>query len=193
MNKNSLNAFARAISRTRRPELDSHTLINGAYEAHPHADTINLLLSIGENTLYAINLETPVSPVPYAVSPHMDVNARIKVLNRRITIYRSELPNKNRVMVPMPKYLQIRQFIGQDLLSLEGCFPNQKQFVDYTTLLNLLVSLTREFSAQVKVLFCEESIFISFIKNSSPDKTPHNYLLSGASYKEWETEEFTRI
>ncbi|KAK5673310.1 hypothetical protein QVD99_000760 [Batrachochytrium dendrobatidis] len=55
INKNSLNAFARAISRTRRPELDSHTHRNGAYEAHPHADTINLLLSIGENVLSAIN------------------------------------------------------------------------------------------------------------------------------------------
>ena len=46
INKNSLNAFARAISRTRRPELDSHIHRGGAYEAHPHADTINLLLSV---------------------------------------------------------------------------------------------------------------------------------------------------
>ena len=51
VNKNSLNAFAR----------DSHTYRNGKYEAHPHADTINLLLSIGESTLSAINSETPVS------------------------------------------------------------------------------------------------------------------------------------
>lgn len=29
VNKNSLNAFARAISRIRRPELDSHTYRNG--------------------------------------------------------------------------------------------------------------------------------------------------------------------
>ena len=29
VNKNSLNAFARAIGRSRRPELDSHTLRNG--------------------------------------------------------------------------------------------------------------------------------------------------------------------
>ena len=49
INKNSLKAFARALSRIRRPELDSHTHRNGAYEAHPHADTINLLLSIGES------------------------------------------------------------------------------------------------------------------------------------------------
>ncbi|KAK5672365.1 hypothetical protein QVD99_001131 [Batrachochytrium dendrobatidis] len=51
INKNSLNAFARAIGRIRRPELDSHTYRNGTYEAHPHADTINLLVSIG---VYAI-------------------------------------------------------------------------------------------------------------------------------------------
>ncbi|KAK5665045.1 hypothetical protein QVD99_008578 [Batrachochytrium dendrobatidis] len=80
INKNSFNAFTRAISRTRRPELDSHIHRNGAYEAHPHADTINLLLSIGESTLSAINSEIPVSPVPYAVSPYMYVTARIKIL-----------------------------------------------------------------------------------------------------------------
>ncbi|KAJ8329961.1 hypothetical protein O5D80_001892 [Batrachochytrium dendrobatidis] len=80
INKNSFNAFARAISRTRRPELDSHIHRNGAYEPHPHADTINLLISIGENTLSAINSKTPVSPIPYAVSPYMDVTARIKIL-----------------------------------------------------------------------------------------------------------------
>ncbi|KAK5670203.1 hypothetical protein QVD99_003303 [Batrachochytrium dendrobatidis] len=68
------------ICRTRRPELDSHIHRNGAYEAHPHADTINLLLSIGESTLSAINSEIPVSPVPYAVSPYMYVTARIKIL-----------------------------------------------------------------------------------------------------------------
>ena len=61
-----------------------------------------------------------------------DLNARIKVLTRGITIYKSELPNKNRSSGPMPKYLQISQFIGQDLLALECCFPNQKEFVDYT-------------------------------------------------------------
>jgi hypothetical protein len=70
INKNSLNAFTRAISRTRRPELDFDIHRNGAYEAHPHADTMNLLLSIGANTLSAINSETPVSPVPYAQSPY---------------------------------------------------------------------------------------------------------------------------
>ncbi|OAJ42904.1 hypothetical protein BDEG_26296 [Batrachochytrium dendrobatidis JEL423] len=96
INKNSLNAFARAISRTRRPELDSHIHRSGAYEAHPHADTINLLFSVGEAALSAINSDTPVSPVPYAVSPHMDISARIKVLTRRTVIYKSELPTNNR-------------------------------------------------------------------------------------------------
>jgi hypothetical protein len=62
----------------------------------------------------------------------MDVNTRIKVLTRRITIYKSELPDKNRTNGPLPKYLQTRQFIGQDLVALEGCFPNQKEFNDYT-------------------------------------------------------------
>jgi hypothetical protein len=132
INKNSLNAFTRAIGRIRRPELDSHTYRNGTYEAHPHADTINLLLSIGESALFAINADTPVSHIPYAVSPHMDINKRIKVLTRRIIIYKSELPSKNRTNGPMPKYLQIRQFIGQDLFALEDCFPNQNEFSDYT-------------------------------------------------------------
>ncbi|KAJ1341160.1 hypothetical protein BSLG_004226 [Batrachochytrium salamandrivorans] len=116
INKNSLNAFTRALSRIRRPELDSHTYRNGTFEAHPDADTINLLLSIGETAISAINSEIPVSPVPWAVSPHMDINTRIKVLTRRIIIYKSELPTNNRANGPMPKYLQIRQFIGQTYL-----------------------------------------------------------------------------
>ena len=62
--------------------------------------------------LCAINSDTPVSPVPYAVGPHMDIKAaRMKVLPRRIVIYKSELPTYNRTQGPMPKYLQIRQFI----------------------------------------------------------------------------------
>ena len=80
INKNSVNAFARAVGRSHRPETDSHTFRSGSYEAHPHADTINLLLSVGDAALSAINSEIPVSPVPYAVSPHMDMRARIKVL-----------------------------------------------------------------------------------------------------------------
>ena len=47
--KNSVNAFARAIGRIRSPELDSHTFRNGTCEAHLHADTINLLLSVSES------------------------------------------------------------------------------------------------------------------------------------------------
>ncbi|OAJ45176.1 hypothetical protein BDEG_28337 [Batrachochytrium dendrobatidis JEL423] len=47
INKNSLNVFARVISHIHHPELDSHTYRNGTYEAHPHADTIDLLVSIG--------------------------------------------------------------------------------------------------------------------------------------------------
>ena len=54
INKNSLNAFARAIGRIRRPELDSHTYRNGTYEAHPHADTINLLLLLMETNCIGI-------------------------------------------------------------------------------------------------------------------------------------------
>ena len=128
INKNSINAFARAIGKIRRPEVDSHTFRSGSYEAHPHADTINLVLSIGEAALSAINLETPFSPVPYAVSPHMDISARIKVLTRRIVIYKSELPANTRSNGPMAKYRQTRQFIGQDLFALESCFLTQKEF-----------------------------------------------------------------
>jgi hypothetical protein len=76
--------------------MDTHTLRNGNLEAHPNAETINLLISIGETTLSTINSETSVSPVPYAISPHMDANIRIKILTRRIIIYRAELPNNNR-------------------------------------------------------------------------------------------------
>jgi hypothetical protein len=46
INKSSINAFARAIGRIRCPEVDSHTFRSGGYEAHPHSDTINLLLSV---------------------------------------------------------------------------------------------------------------------------------------------------
>lgn len=78
INNNSLNAFTRRI---RRPELDSHTYRNGTYEAHPHEDTINLLLSIVESALSAINAGTPVSPIPYAVSPHMDINTTLSQIS----------------------------------------------------------------------------------------------------------------
>jgi hypothetical protein len=69
--------------------------------------------------------ETPVSPVPYDVNPLMDLNTRIKVLARRITIHLSEIP---RGKVSTPIHLQIRQFIGQDLAALEDCFDTQQEF-----------------------------------------------------------------
>ena len=59
INKNSVNAFARAIGRIHRPESDPHTFRSGDYEAHPHADTINLSLSVGEAALSSINSDTP--------------------------------------------------------------------------------------------------------------------------------------
>jgi hypothetical protein len=39
--KTQSNAFARAIGRIRRPEVNSYTFRSGSYEAHPHADTIS--------------------------------------------------------------------------------------------------------------------------------------------------------
>ena len=71
---------------------ETFTLQDGILEQHPHAESINLLKSIGEHTIAAINANVPVSPVPYDVSPHMDLNTRIKVLTRRITIHFSEIP-----------------------------------------------------------------------------------------------------
>ena len=52
INKNSVNAFARAIGRIRRPELDSHTFRSRACEGHQQADTINSSISVLENLLY---------------------------------------------------------------------------------------------------------------------------------------------
>ena len=125
----SRRLFVRAIGKVRQTERDTYTLRNGSYSAHPYADTINLLLNIGEQTLASINAEIPVSPIPYSVSPHMDVDARMKVLNTRITIYKSEITVINR---PSPAYLQMRQFIGQDLAALGSCFETQKEFNSYT-------------------------------------------------------------
>ena len=75
----SNKAFARALAKARRPEVDTHNLCNGTLTEHDFADTINLLLSIGEQTVTAINSNVPVSPFPYNVSTHMDVDSRIKV------------------------------------------------------------------------------------------------------------------
>ncbi len=48
INQNSVKAFVRAIGKVRQTERDTNTLQNGLYNAYPCADTINLLLNIGE-------------------------------------------------------------------------------------------------------------------------------------------------
>ena len=55
VHQSSIKAFARALAKVRRPEVDTHTLRNGTLTEHDFADTINLLLSIGEQTVTAIN------------------------------------------------------------------------------------------------------------------------------------------
>ena len=62
----------------------------------------------------------------------MDIDSRIKVLTRRITVHKSEIPS-GRDISSQATHLQLRQFIGQDLAALELCFENQKDFNDYTT------------------------------------------------------------
>lgn len=52
VHQSSVKAFARALFKVRRPEVDTHTLRNGTLTEHNFADTINLLLSIGENQKY---------------------------------------------------------------------------------------------------------------------------------------------
>ena len=90
--------------------IDTHTLRNGAITEHDFADTINLLLSIGEQTVAAINFNAPVSPFSYNVSTHMDVDSRTKVLTRRITVHKSEIPS-GRDSSSQATHLQLRQFI----------------------------------------------------------------------------------
>jgi hypothetical protein len=128
----SVKAFARALAKVRHPKVDTHTLCNGALTEHNFADTINLLVSIGEQTITAINSNVPVSPFPYNVSTHMDVDSRIKVLTRRITVHQSEIPS-GRDTSSQATHLQLRQFFGQDLAAFELCFENQTDFNDYTT------------------------------------------------------------
>jgi hypothetical protein len=60
INKNSINAFARAVGRIRRPETDSHTFRSGSYEAHPHADIINLFFQL-EKLHYLPSIQTYLS------------------------------------------------------------------------------------------------------------------------------------
>jgi hypothetical protein len=128
IHQSSVRAFTRALSKIPRPA-QTHTLQNDQLQPHPHADTINLLKAIGEQAIASINAETPVSPLPFDVNPLMDLNTRIKVLTRRITVHLSEIP---RGKVSTPIHLQIRQFIGQDLAALEDCFETQQEFSAYT-------------------------------------------------------------
>jgi hypothetical protein len=53
------------------------------------------------------------------------VDSRIKVLTRRITVHKSEIPS-GRDTSSQATHLQLRQLIGQDLAALELCFENQK-------------------------------------------------------------------
>ncbi len=73
-------AFAKALAKVRRLEVDTHTLRNGTLTEHDFADTINLLLSIGERTVTAINSNVSVSPFPYNVSTHMEVDSQTKLV-----------------------------------------------------------------------------------------------------------------
>ena len=130
VHQSSVKAFARALAKVKT--VDTHTLRNGTLTEHDYADTINLLLSIGEQTVTAINSNVAVSPSPYNVSTHMDIDSRIKVLTRRITVHKSEIPS-GRDTSSQATHLQVRQFIGQDLAVLEPCFENQKDFKDLTT------------------------------------------------------------
>jgi hypothetical protein len=62
----------------------------------------------------------------------MDIGSRIKVLTRRITVHKSEIPS-GRDTSSQATHLQLCQFIRQDLAALELCFENQKDFNVYTT------------------------------------------------------------
>ncbi|KAJ2993407.1 hypothetical protein HDV02_002446 [Globomyces sp. JEL0801] len=112
--------------RIHRPKRHSHSFRGG--KAHPHAHIINILFSVGEAAISAIHSVTPAN----TVIPHMDINARIKVLTRQIVIYKSTWPTHNRTNGGMAKYLQIRQLIEQDFFDLESCFTTQKEFSNYT-------------------------------------------------------------
>ncbi|KAL7475045.1 hypothetical protein ACHAW6_000979, partial [Cyclotella cf. meneghiniana] len=131
-NRDGMLAFTRALAKVRSLEVDPHTLRNGTLTEHNFADTINLLFSIGEQTVTAINSNVPIRRFPHNVSTHMDIVSRIKVLTRRITVHKSEIPS-GRDARSQSTHLQIRQFIGQDLAGLELRFENQKDFNNYTT------------------------------------------------------------
>jgi hypothetical protein len=70
IHQSSLKAFARALSKVQIPNNETLTLQDGIMEQHPHAETINLLKEIEEQTISAINANVPVSPIQYDVSPH---------------------------------------------------------------------------------------------------------------------------
>jgi hypothetical protein len=106
--QSSIKALARALAKVRRPQVDTRILPNGTLTEHDFADTINLLLSIGEQTVTAINSNVPVSPFPYKVSTHMDVDSRIKVLTPIITVHKSEIPS-GRDTSSQATHLQLRQ------------------------------------------------------------------------------------
>lgn len=59
----------------------------------------------------------------------MDAATRAKILTRRITIHKSEIP---RGKAQSTIGLQKHQFIGQDLFGLEFCFENQMDFNAHT-------------------------------------------------------------
>ena len=62
VHQSSTKAFSRALAKVRRPKVDTHTLRNGTLTEHDFAETINSLLSIGEQTVTAINSNVPVIP-----------------------------------------------------------------------------------------------------------------------------------
>jgi hypothetical protein len=65
VHQSSIKAFARALAKVRRPEVDTHTLRNGTLTEHDFADTINLLLSIG---VTAINSKSAHSHTTLALT-----------------------------------------------------------------------------------------------------------------------------
>ena len=67
------------------------------------------------------------SQAPYG---HQRKNQSINQTNCHLQVL---LPANTRTNGPMPKYLQIRQFIGQDLFALESCFLTQKEFSCHTS------------------------------------------------------------
>ena len=60
VHQSSIKAFARALAKVRRPEVEPRTLRNGTLREHKFADTVNLLLSMGEQTVIAINSSQPI-------------------------------------------------------------------------------------------------------------------------------------